>query len=167
MGQRLGDDHPTAIAVENVGASVGVGEVRTSGTAAPLPRWVHWSRWGFLALAWIFVGCVAAQVFFAGMATFVDSSRWAWHTNFIHTFEFLPLLMLAVAFAARLPLGLRWLTGALYALIWAQYATANIGGVPGAFHPVNALLMFWLAIYVGQRAWRAVREAARPAQVAA
>jgi hypothetical protein len=122
-----------------------------------LPGFVVWSRWGFLALAWILVGCIAAQIFFAGMAIFVDSARWSWHTSFIHAFEFLPILMLAVAFAARLPLGLRWLTAGLYALIWVQYATANIGGVAGAFHPVSAMLMSWLAVYVGQRAWRAAR----------
>ena len=122
-------------------------------------------RWALSAA--VFVGCVATQVFFAGMATFVDSARWAWHTSFVHSFEFLPILMLAVAFPARLPLGLRWLTAALYGLIWVQYATANIGGVPGAFHPVNALLMAWLAVHVGQRAWRTAREAGRPAQVTA
>ena len=44
-----------------------------------------------------FVGCVATQVFFAGMATFVDSARWAWHTSFVHSFEFLPILMLAAS----------------------------------------------------------------------
>ena len=139
---------------------------RMTTVAAP-PTWLHWSRWGFVALAWVFAGCIGVQVFFAGMATFVDSARWQWHTTFVHTFEFLPILMLVVAFPARLPLALRWLTGALYALIWAQYATANIGGVSGAFHPVIALLMFWLAIHVAQRSWRALREAARSRDIPA
>src|SRR5687767_1370160 len=140
MANGLGRERAAAMIAGSVGAAGGVGEMQTGDTMASLPRWVSWSRWGFLALAWIFFGCVAMQVFFAGMATFVDPARWAWHTSFVHSFEFLPILMLAAAFPARLPLGLRWLTAALFALIWVQYATANIGGVPGAFHPVNALL---------------------------
>lgn len=121
------------------------------------PARVRWARWGYLALAWTFAGCVAAQVFLAGMALFVDAARWRWHTGFIHAFEFVPLLMLPFAFAARLPVALRWLTGALYALIWTQYATAGIGGSAGAFHPVNALFIFWIAVHLGQRAWGVIR----------
>jgi hypothetical protein len=66
--------------------------------------------------------------------------------------------MLPLAFAARLLAALRWLTGALYALIWVQYATANVGGVAGAFHAVNALVIFWVAIYLAQRTWRVIRD---------
>lgn len=127
------------------------------GAAGAPPGRVRWARRGYLALAWVFVGCVAAQVYFAGLATFGDAAGWGRHTSFVHAFAYLPLAMLLLAFAARLPVLLRWLTVALYALILAQYATANIGGVPGAFHPVNALLIFWLATWLAQRAWRAAR----------
>ena len=99
-----------------------------TGDDAPLPARVRWTRWIYLCLAWLFVGCVVGQVFFAGMAIFADSRYWRWYTTFIHTFEYLPLLMLAFAFAARLPVAMRWLTFALTALIVAQYATVNIGG---------------------------------------
>ena len=133
--------------------------------ARPSAR-VRWARRGYLALAWLFVGCVAVQVFLAGMATFVDAARWTWHTGFVHAFEFLPLLMLPVAFLARTPAALRWLTGALFALIWLQYLTANIGGIAGAFHPVNALLIFWVAVYLGLRAWRVLRQELREPGVA-
>ncbi len=138
-----------------------------AGAAAPLPARVRWARRGFLVLAWVFAGCVAVQVFFAGMATFIDSARWAWHRGFIHAFEFLPLVMLPAAFLARAPAAMRWLTGVLFALIWMQYFTANIGGIMAAFHPVNALVIFWTAVNLGQRAWRVVREEARDPRVAA
>jgi hypothetical protein len=26
-------------------------------------------------------------------------------------------------------------------------------------HPVNALIIFWVAIYLGQRTWRVIRDA--------
>jgi hypothetical protein len=149
---------------EAAGAAGGTGEGREgrpgSSGAAP-PARVRWARWGYLALAWLFAGCVAAQVFLAGLAIFVDAARWPWHTAFIHTFEFLPLLMLPLAFLARAPAALRWLTGALFALLWLQYLTANIGGIPAALHPVNALLIFWVAVHLGQRAWRVLRQEAR------
>jgi hypothetical protein len=144
-----------------LGATRGTGEsreVHQGGAVAALPARVRWARRGYLILTWIVVGCVAVQVFLAGLAIFVDSARWLWHTRFIHYFDLLPILMLPLAFAARLPAVLRWLTGALYALIWVQYVTANVGGVVGAFHPVNALVIFWVAIYLGQRTWRAIRD---------
>jgi hypothetical protein len=39
-----------------------------------------------------------------------------------------------------------------------QYCTANGSGVAGAFHPVNALLIFCVALYLGQRTWHAIRD---------
>lgn len=120
------------------------------------PAWVRGSRWAYLALAWVVVGCVIAQVFFAGMAIFVDPADWAWHTSFVHAFEFLPVVMLPLAFLGRLPNLLRWLTGLLWAQIMFQYASANIGGTFAALHPVNALLFFWVAATVALRAGRTV-----------
>ena len=133
-----------------------------SGTAPapPVPAAARWARWIYLGLAWLFAGCVIVQVFFAGLAIFVDASRWLWHTSFVHAFEFLPFLMLIVAFIARLPVAIRWLTVALYGLIFLQYFTANVGGIAGAFHPVNALLLTWLALTVAARTRRVIRAAA-------
>lgn len=115
--------------------------------------------YAFLGLAVVFALCVAAQVFIAGLAVFVTPVHWAQHTAFIHIFEFVPLLMLIVSAAGRLPVRLRWLSAALFALVYAQYFTANIGGlVPllAALHPVVALVIFWLAVHVIQEARRAM-----------
>lgn len=136
----------------------------TPNRSAPPPGYLRGARWVYLALAWLFAACVVVQVFFAGMAIFVDSARWQWHTSFIHAFEFLPFLMLLVAFIARLPIAIRWLTIALFGLIFLQYFTANFGGLAGAFHPVNALLLTWLAVNLAGRTRRIVRDdGARPA----
>jgi hypothetical protein len=32
-----------------------------------------------------------------------------------------------------------------YDILTLQYATANIGGIAGAFHPVSALVLVWAA----------------------
>ncbi len=169
MAREVGGERG-AVALAEPGAVGVAGEghgARPAGGVAPLSAGVRSARWGYLALAWVFAGCVAAQVFLAGMAIFVDSARWGWHTSFIHAFEGLPLVMLVAAFLGRLPAALRWLTGALIALIWAQYATANIGGLPEAFHPVSGFVIFWIAVHLGQRAWRVVRAEGRGAGVAA
>ena len=47
----------------------------------------------------------------------------------------------------------------MFALIALQYATAAMGKSLdlkplGAIHPVNALLMFWLAVLIAQRSQR-------------
>lgn len=164
MTARLGNDGGVTThdpIMDRPGGSAHIGD------AAPLSVRVRWTRWIYLGLAWLFVGCIVAQVFFAGMAIFVDSLYWQWHTTFIHTFEFLPLLLLAFAFAARLPVAMRWLTFSLVALIFAQYATANIGGMAGAFHPVSALVIAWIAVSLANRAWRLARTANTQARLVA
>lgn len=129
------------------------------GRATTPPARVRWARGGYLVLAWALVACLSAQVFIAGLAIFVTPTWWAWHTTFIHTFEFLPVVMLALAFAGRLTRGMRWLTAALWVQIILQYATANSGGTLAALHPVNALVFFWLAVTLAHQAWRVARGA--------
>ena len=137
-----------------------VGNKNSVGLEVDEPAWVRWGRWGYLALAWILVGCVVAQVFFAGLAIFVDPADWALHTSFVHAFEFLPVLMLPLVFLGRLPHLMRWLTALLWVQIMFQYASANSGGTMAALHPVNAMLFFWVAVTLAMRAGRSVRRAA-------
>ncbi|QYR22358.1 hypothetical protein KZ483_05065 [Paenibacillus sp. sptzw28] len=106
----------------------------------------------FLGLSWLLVACIIIQTFIAGMAIFSDAAQWSSHVSFVHLFEFLPILMLIFAFAGRLPRVLGWQTFALFLLLFSQYFTANLPGA-GAFHPVIALVLFWLSFRVaGQTA---------------
>ncbi len=133
-------------------------------TATPRPRaestptaGIRAARWAVLILAWAFVGCVFVQVFIAGLALFVDGSRWQWHTTFVHVFELLPFLILLCAVLGRLSGALKARAALLVALIFAQYFTANIGGIAAAFHPVIALVITGVALEVAQTARTAVR----------
>jgi hypothetical protein len=102
----------------------------------------------------VFLLCVIVQVFLAGLAVFVTPVHWAQHTRFVHIFEFVPLLMLLLSAVGRLPVRLRWLSVALFALVFVQYFTANIGAyLPfvSALHPVVALILFWLSLHVMQQ----------------
>lgn len=101
----------------------------------------------FLGLASLFVVCVSVQIFFAGMAIFVDSSHWHEHVVFVRVFELFPVLMLIFAFVGKMPKALRWMCAVIFLLIFAQYFTAHFPGA-GAFHPVIAAVMFLVAVHV-------------------
>ncbi len=105
----------------------------------------------YAVLSSVFVACVLAQVFFAGMGAF--GADWSWHQTFVHFLELLPLLMIPVAFVGRLPWGLRLLPFGLLVLVGVQYAFANSTVPAAALHPVNALLIFLLSLFVARRAW--------------
>ncbi|MGG4103629.1 DUF6220 domain-containing protein [Paenibacillus lautus] len=105
----------------------------------PLAGWIS------LGLAWIFVVCIAIQTLFAGMALFHDGSMWRSHTLFVHFFEILPLLMLLSGFVGKLPAKYKWSSVVMLLLVLSQYFTANFPGA-GAWHPVIAIGLFWLAV---------------------
>ena len=140
-------------------------DTAVSESAAPDSRLsgrVRWARRGFVLFSGLFAICVVIQVFIAGMAIFVDPANWSLHTTFIHFFELLPLVMLVLAFIGQLPRMLKLLPVGLWVLIMMQYATAE--GFPtslvAAIHPVNALVIFWLAVFTTRRAWRDMSEPA-------
>lgn len=123
---------------------------------------VRWARRGFVLFSGLFAICVVIQVFIAGMAVFVDPANWSLHTAFIHVFELLPLVMLVLAFIGRLTRTLKWLPVGLWVLIMMQYATAEgfSASLVAAIHPVNALVIFWLAVFTTRRVWRCIAEPA-------
>ncbi|MGE3594684.1 MAG: DUF6220 domain-containing protein [Dehalococcoidia bacterium] len=119
------------------------------------------AHFAYQVLAWVLAGCVTVQVFFAGMAIFVNPERWSWHTSFVHAFELLPMIMLVLAFVGRLPARIRWLTAAMWVLIMLQYPlVAMRPGWGAALHPVNGLAIFWLSITLAQLAGHAGRGSA-------
>jgi mercuric ion transport protein len=114
---------------------------------------VRFFRFVFLVLAWGLVACIVAQTLIAGMAVFNDPTHWSKHVTFVHIFEFVPILMLICAFAGRLPKGTGWLSFALFGCIYLQYMTANLPAA-GALHPVMALVLIVLSLFVAKRAYR-------------
>jgi hypothetical protein len=120
------------------------------GAARPLSGTARRLRLAYRVLAWLFALGVVAQVFLAGWAIFVDGTQWSLHTTFVGVLELLGVLLLALAFAGRLAPRRRWLTGGAVFLVYLQYVTANVPGAPAALHPVNALLIFWLAVFLAR-----------------
>jgi Family of unknown function (DUF6220) len=138
------------------------GPARIEATVAPLEKVararpsvpVRLARIGYAVLSSIFVVCVLVQVFFAGMGAF--GADWSYHVSFVHLLEPLPLLMVPVAFVGRLSWGSRLLPFTLVVLIGAQYAFANTAIPAAALHPLNALLIFLIGLFIARRAWAAV-----------
>jgi hypothetical protein len=98
--------------------------------------------------------CVILQVFFAGLALFVNNEYLQLHRMFANYFEFVSLLMFLLSFAGRIRGGLRWWTLGLLALTSLQHMTvrAFTGFLP-ALHTVDALLLFAISMHLMKRSW--------------
>ncbi|WP_077602927.1 DUF6220 domain-containing protein [Oceanobacillus sojae] len=106
---------------------------------------VYYSRQVFLVLAWIYAVCIVAQTLLAGMALFNNYAYWGYHTTFVIWFQFIPILMLMLAFTGQLSRKIRWKVAGLFLLIVPlQYVSVHVP-VIGAVHPVTPLILFWLS----------------------
>jgi len=119
-----------------------------------LPSRVRIGRILFVLVSWLFLLCVLAQVFIAGMAVFSDPGTWSVHVSFVRTFSLLPLVMFLLTFLAGLTGRARWISLGLFGLVVLQYLTAqafsSVGGI-AALHPIIALLIFWGAVETVKR----------------
>lgn len=125
-----------------------------------VPGWRNWVGYAYLVLAWLFVACLAGQVVFAGLAVFDTPAYWHTHVTFVHFFEYLPIALLIIGVIARLPQWMLWLTGVEVLQLALQYALVDIGDIAGAFHPLNGMLLFGLAIILAYQPVRYVRKVA-------
>lgn len=98
----------------------------------------------------------------AGVGILVAGVWLSYHAAFGYLIILIPLLLLPLGLLARLPRSLNWLSGLLAALaliqpvlLWTKHF-----GLPllAALHPVNALLLFALTLFLGGRVWSLVRE---------
>jgi hypothetical protein len=110
-------------------------------------------RTGFAAAAWLYLAGVVVQVFFAGASLF-ELTDWTVHSGLGWLLGSAPILLLVLALGSRVDRRTAWLTAglAVAALIQPELAAArHEAPVVAALHPVNALLVFWLAWTVARR----------------
>jgi putative tricarboxylic transport membrane protein len=117
-------------------------------------------RIGYLIITWLFAVGLVAQVFLAGVAVLVNPARWPDHVMFGNILGEVPLPMIVVGLFARLPKRLLVPTILLFPLFIMQYVFVDVSGWARALHPVNALALFWITIYLGQGAWRLLHDTA-------
>lgn len=118
---------------------------------------VRGARYLYAALAWAFVAGVILQVFFIGLGLFVGRENLALHVNFGWLLHQGPIPVLVVAALARAGRTQITQTAALAVLVFFVPILAAVRtDLPfvAAFHPVGAVLAFWLATVV---AWGATR----------
>jgi hypothetical protein len=124
-------------------------------------------RWTYVVSAWIILAAVILQFFLAGMGVFVDARTFHLHAYLGYSLFFVLLIVLLIAFAARLPWRAIGLTALLPALVFLQSVLIQIGrsGLPAvaALHPVNGLAIFSLAgfLAVRSRHYVAARKSSR------
>ena len=120
-------------------------------------------RWAYAALAWLFVAGVIYQVLLAGLFLFDPTSSSKAHIDFGYSLSLAPVLILVAGAIGRVGSRLLLWTAALLVLAFVQASLPSLrDGTPfvAALHPVNAMLVFWLALTIGMRAWALVRQPA-------
>jgi hypothetical protein len=127
----------------------------------PISSYVRIARLGFIFFAWLLTACLLAQLFFAGIAVFVNVGDWSLHTGFVRMFSLLPLVMFALSFAAKLPPKLRLQCAGLFVFVIAQFLTAIFSkdiGFAAALHPVIGVGMFVGSLFIAQQSNMILRE---------
>jgi len=120
------------------------------------------SRYTYAALAVLFVVGIVTQVFLAGLFLFAGGDR-EWHMTFGYLLELPPLLLLILAWPARIGRSNVWLTVGLVVDVFVQTSLPYFKGdlpIVAALHPVNALLVLWLGVTVAMRGVALARSAA-------
>lgn len=118
----------------------------------------------FAVASWVFLGAVLVQVFLAGAGLF-KLTDFTLHTDFGWLLSAMPIVLVVLARMARVDRRTTQLTVALLAVAVIQpelAAARHDYPVVAALHPVNALLLFWLAWLVARRSVDAARQPHRP-----
>lgn len=128
---------------------------------------VRWVRATYVLVAACFVGAIALQVFLAGASALVHPRYIGLHTTIGHVLQFFPIGLILLSLAGRLPLrllGLTALTLVLFALQYVFLWVVPSLGIPilRALHAVNALVLFWITLYLAQRVWPLARVGRHP-----
>ena len=118
------------------------------------------ARYLYATLVWAFVLGILLQVYFAGLGLFVGPRLFAYHIDFGWLLHLGPLPILVAAGLAGAG-RTRILQGVALAVIFffvpILAAIRTDAPLTAAFHPVAALLGFWLATVVGRGATSLVR----------
>lgn len=123
----------------------------------------RFGRISFVVLSICFILTLLIQVFFAGLAIFIHPNHWITHTNFVHFFEWLPILMLIAAFIGKMPRWAKWQSFGLFVLIFLMYFTAHSHAIislkySAALHPVIAMIIFILSVSITQRSYQLLKQ---------
>lgn len=115
---------------------------------------MHTLRLAYIGVAWLFLACVVVQVFLAGLGVFAGAENFSLHRDFGYSFGWLTLVLLLLALGGRLGrrwIGLSTLMLLLFALQSVFVALRDVMPAIAALHPVNALVIFGVALQLARK----------------
>jgi hypothetical protein len=117
---------------------------------------------GALVLSSVLALGILLEVFLAGGGIFASSSWWPLHIILGLVLTLFPIAFLLLAWIGHLGRWSYWVGSLTLLLIVLQSFLIEIPrriGLPvlSALHPVNALVIFGLVMFLAQRAWHCVR----------
>ncbi len=127
------------------------------------------ARYAYAVVAWATVAAIILQVFFIGLGLFDGSEKLELHRTFgwiLHLVAIIVPITAALAAAGRTRILLAILLAAMVWVVPILAALRSDAPFVGAFHPVGALLTFWLATIVARGATSLVRAADADARTA-
>ena len=118
------------------------------------------ARYTYAVVAWAMVAAMILQVFFIGLGLFDGSEKLELHRTFgwiLHLVAIIVPITAAVAAAGRTRILLAILLAVMVWVVPILAALRSDAPVVAAFHPVGALLTFWLATVVARGSTSLVR----------
>jgi hypothetical protein len=118
------------------------------------------ARYTYAVVAWATVAAIILQVFFIGLGLFDGSEKLELHRTFgwiLHLVALIVPINAALAAAGRARILLAILLAAMVWVVPILAALRSDAPFVAAFHPVGALLTFWLATVVARGATSLVR----------
>ena len=127
------------------------------------------ARYAFAVVAWATVAAIILQVFFIGLGLFDGSEKLELHRTFgwiLHLVAIIVPITAALAAAGRTRILLAILLAAMVWVVPILAALRSDAALLAAFHPVGAILTFWLATFVARGATTLARETDTSARTA-
>jgi hypothetical protein len=122
------------------------------------------ARWARFVLGVLFLIGIVVQFIAAGYGMFADPGNFDLHEGLGFTImHLLPVLILIAGLIAWRPFDELGLSVAIGILGFIQPILAGIGDWAGVFHPLNALVLFFLTYRLTERDWRTLRRPELPA----
>jgi hypothetical protein len=118
-----------------------------------MPSTARWARLGYSLVAWLLAIAAVIQIYLAGQGVFATGS-YEQHRNVGYGIGVLGLILLVLAFAAKMPMRVIGATALLFVLMILQSLLVFMKTDQpnlAALHPVNGFVIVLLSVWI---AWK-------------
>jgi cytochrome b561 len=120
----------------------------------------RWARLGFSLVAWLFAAGTVILVYLAGQGVFVTGGNYELHRNLGFIFGLLPLVLIVLSLAGRMPRLVLLLSVVLFGLMVVQSVLVRLPDLDPnirAIHPVTGMVIVGLAFWLASSTLRELR----------